>query len=260
MRTSMMALALLACAGAAPAAIVYTGTTYTENFDSLPGVTVAPAPFSATIGLQFPLNAHGVAEWQVAKIAGTGTTAMGLLASEGSSNSGGIHSLGAVGSGERALGLLASGTNVPGMGVEITNGTAFVVTDATITFNREVWRTSTSTLNRMLFSFGTSGGTITSTNFLTDATMTLNPSGDLVGLPFVATNGAIPVDSLAVVVNLTGLSIAPGSSLFLRWTDFNDVGNDSSIGIDDFTLVMTPAPGAAVLMGMGALVAMRRRR
>lgn len=260
MRISITALALLTCAGAAQAGIVYIGGIYSENFDGLPTVTVSPAPFSATIGQQFPMNAHGVAGWDVAKIAGTGTGAMGLLASEGSNNSGGIHSLGAVGSGERALGLLASGTNVPGFGVEISNATAFVVTDATITFNREVWRSSTSTQNIMLFAWGTSGGTITSTNFLTDASMTLDATGNLVGLAPVVTNGAIAVNSLGVVVNLSGLSIAPGSSLFLRWTDTNDVGNDSSIGIDDFTLTMTPAPGAAVLMGMGALVAMRRRR
>lgn len=260
MRIHMAALAMVACAGSASAGVLYTGGLYTENFDGLPSTSPSPSPFSSTIGQQFSLNAHGVAEWQVAKIAGTGTTAMPFIATDGSSATGGIHSLGAAGSGERALGLLASGTNIAAIGVEIINGLSFTVTDVSFTFNREVWRSSTSTQNIMLFAWGVSGGSITSSNFLSDASMTPDPQGDLVGLAPVATNGPIPVNSLGVTVNLTGLSLAPGQSLFLRWSDFNDIGNDAAIGIDDFNFAMTPTPGSLALLGLGGLSLLRRRR
>ncbi len=261
MQKFIAAATIVALATSATAQISFTGPAYFEAFNGLPTAPVTPSPFSATIGQQFVLTGQGLTGWSAAKIAGTGTAAMPFGADAGTSASGAIISYGDVGSGERALGSLASGSNVPGFGLEIVNNAAYTITDVTLKFDREVWRSSTSLQNILSFAWGVSGGTITSANFLTEASMTADASGNLVGLAPVGTNGPVnPPDVLAVVVNLSGLSVAPGQSLFFRWTDANDTGNDAGIAIDNFEFSAIPAPASLALLGLGGLVALRRKR
>lgn len=266
MRT--FALTAFALAASANAAVIFTGAQYSENFDGLPMTSVSPSPFSNVVGQQFPLDPYGVNGWSVAKADGTGTGAMPFVADFGNSNSGGIHSYGLSDTdSERALGTLASGSNTPAFGIEIMNSAAFTITDVALTFDREVWRSSTSTAgvpNTALFAYGTTGDGVLASTYLTDPAMTLNPAGDLVGLAPVATNGPLngndPANSDLVVVNISGLFIAPGDSLFLRWSDFNDQGNDAGLAVDNFTFNAIPTPGAFALLGLGGLLIARRRR
>ncbi|MFZ2875698.1 MAG: hypothetical protein WAZ94_14580 [Phycisphaerales bacterium] len=257
MRAMGLLLAVGVCAPAM-ATIVYSGGTISENFDTLPIANVTGV-FSATIGTQAAIP--GLTTWSGAKIAGSGGTATNFVANDGTSNSGAMFSMGLAGNGERALGALASGSNTFAFGVDFVNGTAGVLTDVTISFTKEQWRSSTATTNVLSFAYGLSGGTITGANFLSDASLTAEANLNVQGDAFVTSNGALNPPSTALVsYTITGLNWQPGDSLFIRWSDFNDTGNDAMLGIDDFGFTATPAPGAVALLGLGGLVMSRRRR
>lgn len=256
------ALVVAALAGSASTslgALSFTGPALSENFDGLPAANVAGA-FSATIGVQNAVPS--LPEWFATKIAGTGTAATALTANDGASNSGAMFSYAAAASpADRALGTLASGSNTFAFGTEIVNNTGGVLTDVTITFDREQYRSSTTTQNVLNFAYALSGGAVTSSNYLSDAGATAFASGNVVGDPAVAANGAlVPPTTAAVSFTISGLSWAPGQSLFIRWSDFNDVGNDAGLAIDNFTFNAVPTPGSLALLGLGGLVASRRRR
>ncbi len=265
MRRGVFLLAMAAVAGPASAVFVYTGGTMLENFDGISATTVTGF-FPATVGQT--TNVTG-STFDGTRLGGTGTT-MNLNADDGSNNSGAIHSLGAVGSGERALGLLASGTHIPAIGVEIRNGTGFALGSLTVRFTQENWRTSTSTAgtpNIMTAAWGRTGGGMTAADYMVHASMTNLPVLDLVGPPPVASNG--PLDG-NLAVNQVGLNhtftfttpLAAGDSVFLRWQDFNDQGNDADLAIDNFfvTGTVVPEPATLAVLSVGALAMLRKRK
>jgi hypothetical protein len=247
---------LVAITGAAAASVSYTGTPYFENFNSL-GPAQSGA-FSSTIGVQASIP--GLPSWQGAKIAGTGSTNMNWNLSDGGANAGALYNYGVAGDTDRALGSLASGANTPAFGVEIVNNSGSTLTEFTISFEGKQFRSSTTTQNVLAFAWGLSTQGILSSNFLSSALMTADTSGDIVGQAPVATNGIIsPPASLGIVtVTITGISVAVGESIFLRWQDRDDPGNDAGLAIDNFTFV--PTPGAMAMLGLGGLLAARRRR
>ncbi len=256
------AAVLLGLVGAAmPAAgsiVLTTGLPVTETFDSLPS--------SGTTALSGVLNQHdalpGSTGFIGAKIGGSGT-ALNLVADAGTSNSGRLGSLGAVGSSERALGSLASGTTVAGFGVEIVNNTGFDMLSLQIDGFREQWRSSTSVMNVLTFASAVSGGTATSSNFMSDGSLVALASLDLVGEAPVASNGATDGNTLRVAITGTISTVVPnGASLYIRWTDVDNSGSDAALALDDMTLTPTlePEPSVAMLLGFGSILALRRRR
>lgn len=258
MKNCVALLTALAVTAPALASVSYTGGTYLENFDTLPSATVNGA-FSATIGVQSPVP--GPTGWDGAKIAGTGTTAANFIADFGDSNTGTLHSYGATGTGERALGALASGTNIMAFGLELINNSIDTFAEVTIAFDREQWRSSTTVANTLVFAYGLSGGAITSANYLSEASMSPFVAGDLVGDAPVSPNGPLPPTVVPVALTITGLTWSPGQSLFIRWSDANDGGSDAGLAVDNCQIsAIVPTPGAASLLALAGLVGLRRRR
>jgi hypothetical protein len=231
----------------------------TENFDSMP--SSGTTALNATVGTHNPIP--GLTTWEGTKTSGTGTT-LSFVADDGTNNSGRLASLGTTGSGERALGELASGSTITAFGVEIINNTGGTLTGVNLAGFREQWRSSTSssgTPNTLTFGYAVSGGSATSTNYLTDATLTGFASLDLVGEAPVASNGATDGNTLrAAVSGSLPVSIPNGGSLFIRWTDVNDQGNDAALGLDDLTITPVPEPASLALLVLGGVAALRRRR
>lgn len=274
---SLALTTLLALSGATTqAAFTYTGAAITENFD---GINVGATTTSSVNGVQFVIAGTG---FDGTRIAGAGTTANPALpfsANDGSSATGSLYSYGATGATDRALGTLSSGSNTPGFGVAITNGTGSTLSSFTLTFDREQYRSSTSatsTPNTITFAYGISGGAINASNYLTAAGLLTDSRFNLVGDAPVSTsnagNGAISPPSIIAGINGTiNLTIAAGQTLFLRFSDVDDQGNDAGLAIDNFRFTATPAagggnnavpePASVALLGLGlaGLVAARRR-
>jgi hypothetical protein len=257
---------LLVCTGAAQAAYIYSGSngTIVEDFDAMPTIAQAGV-FSATVGVQAGISGT---QFVGTKIAGTGGSATALNADTGSGNGGGLYSYGASGAPERALGSIASGSNIMGFGFELQNSSAVVITQLSVSLTLEVWRSSTSAVNVTNASFATTDSGATASNFLTATTgfTDVDPL-DLVGPAPVTTNGALngddPANQTAISFVFTGLDIGPGESFFLRWQDIDNAGSDAGLAIDGLNIgVNIPEPGAfaALLGGAGFLGLIRRKR
>src|SRR5262249_11986786 len=153
--------------------------------------------------------------------------------------SGGIYSFGATGDVDRALGALASASNSAGFGVELVNNTTTTFTDVQIAYIGEYWRSSTSQQNTL--NFGDFLGASGSTNYLSTSTGVGEAASlNLVGPAPVTTNGALngndPANQSIVNGTISNLIWAPGTSLYIRWQDNDNTGNDAGLGVDNFTL------------------------
>lgn len=253
---------LLTTANAGASIILNSLAPVSENFNTL--INTGSTPLSSVIGTQVGLG-NG---WDGAKIAGTGTTPMNFIADTGTGNSGALYSYGnAAGNPERALGAVASGSNTGAFGVEIVNNTGVAITSIFISATTEFWRSSTSssgTPNSLIFGWGLSGGSATSANYLTDAGAANVLVGlDVVGPTPVAANGALDGNLPANQGAIAGMiltTLNPGASLFIRWSDFNDQGNDAGLAIDNLNIEVTPEPSTLALLGLGAVALLRRRK
>jgi len=271
LKWTQLAVSLLAVTGAsAPlhAVISYTtsGGSISENFDSL-------AQSGATNTWTNDTTLPGWFAYR--QPVGSETAIPTYAAGTGSSTTGAIYSYGVAGVnpvGDRSLGGLASGntywgTPGPASGavagwwaVAITNNTGSTLTDFTVNFDGEQWRNGGNTsAQTMVMEYGY-GASFTSVSWTA-------PGGAFNFISLQNTSTAAALDGNAAANRTAGLggtvgaqTWSPGATLWIRWIENNDVGNDHGMGIDNWGFSAVPAPGAIALFGMGGLVASRRRR
>ncbi|KQS89293.1 T9SS type A sorting domain-containing protein [Chryseobacterium sp. Leaf394] len=216
-------LALIGLASLAFGQISLTtvGTAVTQDFDGM-GTTL-PSGFSAY------------------RASGSGTIGQSLspVVDNGSANSGGIYSVGATSSTDRALGSLASGSTVPTYGAQISNNTGVTISELAISFTEEQWRTgSSATANEVVaFSYSTNATGVDDTS----AVWTPVTSGDLTEIltsstNAAAVNGNLPANQLAKSFSITGLSVANGGSVWIRWADEDNFGSDCMLAVDNLSV------------------------
>ena len=161
----LIALIGVVCVHTVSAAYIYDGTNsgITETFDGMPTSNVNGV-FSATIGLQTAISGT---QFLGTKVAGNGPTATNLSASAGTAFTGGIYSYGVTASTDRALGVLAAASNSMGFGFELKNTSASTnISTITISFIQENWRSSTTSVNTVASSWGTTLTGATAATFL----------------------------------------------------------------------------------------------
>jgi len=138
------------------------------------------------------------------------------------------------GSTERAFGTLLSGTLTPIVGASFTNNTGATITSLDISYTGEQWRFgAVGRADELDFQYSTTAtglnvGAFTGVNALNFVA----PVQAAVG----ARDGNAVGNRAAVSATISGLSIAPGATFWIRWTDFNAAGADDGLAIDDFTL------------------------
>ena len=162
----------------------------------------------------------------------TGSSANGsYAASTGSSSVGDTYSLGAAGATERALGSLQSSSVATVFGASFQNMTALTLTELTLSYVGEQWRLGAlGRVDRLDFSYSLDGTTWVDADALDFAAPVTSGT---VG----ALDGNLPANRVPLSHTLGGLAIAPGSSFWIRWTDYPAAGADDVLGIDDFSLI-----------------------
>lgn len=246
-------------AGGAVAAVSYTGTPYAQTFDSL------PVTGNATANLW--TNDLTLPGWYLLKRAdpaanGGGAPYVtvpitGIVAGDGSSNSGAIYSFGTGENAERALGGTASGnatywgngtagpfSNTPAgwIALALTNNTAASIGSFNISFDGEQWRDgNNATQQTMVFEYGVGA------DF--DSVTWTAPGGAFDFLSPIATTTASALDGNAAANRATGLggpingvTWGVGETLWVRWIEINDAGNDHGLAIDNLTVSTGDVP------------------
>lgn len=228
------------------AQVVYTGGTYSQNFNSLPATTgsysygTGNGPFDISTS---PVNASSAGNWQIAKLAGSGAGAVQITVNAGASTTGGTHSYGTGTNADRALGTIASGTNAPVIGVVLTNDVGYTLNEITINYTGEEWRNGgNNNPDSLVFQYGIGATDILTGTFATNHNLTF------IAPVFSASPGALDgnlsVNKVAKAFTITGLTWINGQTLVLRWADANSTGSDNGLSIDDFSFSAQGTPPA----------------
>ncbi len=221
-----------------PGPITYTtiGSTYSQNFNSLPlagtylytGLGTGPFFTSAA-----PINAASTGGWQHARIVGSTVDAK-FAFDNGTANSGSTFSYGTAAAADRALGMLASGSNTNRIGAIIRNNTGSTLSYVNINYVGEQWRYGAGIVNTLTFGYQV-GGTDISTGSFTSVS----------GLDFSSpvTSGGAGIRDGNLTANRTAKTATitldspwlDGTDLVIRWEDIDNSGSDDGLGIDDFS-------------------------
>ncbi len=204
------------------------GTPYTQDFNTL--ATTGPASTLPTDWVFSETGSNANATYSV----GTG-----------SGNAGDTYSFGAAANTERAFGGLRSGSLVPTIGASFVNGTGVTVTSLVIAYTGEQWRqgvTNRGAADRLDFQYS-----LDATSLSTGTWIDVNAL-DFLSPNITATAGALDgnaaANRAAVSSSITGLSLASGATVWIRWTDFDITSSDDGLAVDDFSI--TPQAGPAV--------------
>ena len=209
--------------------ITSTATAFTQNFDGIGNTGAAILPTGFKFG---PDWSSGTSATLLCK----GTVGVGIFSG---SSSGGYYNLAngdSATSVDRAIGVLNSGgfTSPRSIMVRVTNNTGVTISDLSITFDYEKYRSGSRAFGWTFFHGATSTATIAAT------------AGDQ-AYAADANNTTIsnPPTTTSKTINLTGLSIATGNDYYLRWT-YTGVGgssNGQATGIDNFSITATGGGG-----------------
>lgn len=216
------------------AQVSVTGATYTQNFDALaPSGTNNPWTNNTTI-----------TGWYSSR-----TT---YNAGSGTSNSGSLYSFGTGTDTERALGSAASGsTATVYYGVRLKNNTTQSINSIRVKYRGEQWRNGGNASAQPLSFSWLSGATVTNiTGFDYINVAPLTFTSPVTGTTAAALDGNANFTDLDFTI--TGLSVAAGQEIMLRWEDINDGGNDHGLAIDNIDLTFTYAADtdAPVITGL----------
>lgn len=233
------------------AQVLFNGS-YTQDFNTLP-ITGNPSYAAWT-------DNSTLLGWYAAQELGT---FQGIGPTSGTGTIAALKSFGASGNTERALGSIAGDTGSIFYGIRLKNNTDETITQVTISYYGETWRqgitSGTAEYQKLLFSYSQNATGISENLFGTgvsfsnlDYTSTVL-TGTTTGTA-AAVNGNLAANRTLVTATLTlGSGWAPGTDLWLRWTDINDNGStaDAGLGIDNLSVASIPEPGTLGLLAAG---------
>jgi hypothetical protein len=254
-----LSVAIFACcvamlwANAASAAVSYTtaGSSYTQNFDTLPNtptnVSLGNTPLGWTNDNASPgAGNFSILGWNLyhttAQTEGGFDGHQRMRIGSGTSTTGAFYSFGANSSTERALGDVGASTLSPNggnlfFGLHLTNNTGQTLTGFTVSFDGEQWQSSgLPTGETMTFGYSF---TADQSTWATTGTFTSVPSLSWTAPVHTATavdgNG---VGKVAVSpVTVKNLSWADGTDLWLRWVDPQPSVTDDGMAIDNVSFL-----------------------
>ena len=207
------------------------GSAATENFSTLSNTA------GSTTNATLPTG------WYITEGGGGARDNEQYAVDTGASTTGDIYSYGAAGSTERALGELRSGTLVPLFGAKFTNNTGATITSLDVSYTGEQWRfggVHSTVPDRVDFQYSINATDLSTGTYLDANALDFNPpvTAGTAG----ALDGNAAANRTAVSSTITGLSIANGATIFIRFNDVDATGADDGLAVDDFSI--TPQAGA----------------
>ena len=213
----------------AQVSITTVGTPYTQNFDQMPS-----GPLS-TFHIM-PITGWGI--WE------KGTNANdSIRIHNGGSNAGDTYNFGTDLMTDRALGSIASGSNLPSFGCQFENATGASIGTINMSFVTEMWRngdTLVGNLDTTLFEYSLNASGLGDTSATWTAVAALNML-----TPNTTLNTTGPLDGNVVGnrANVSGsfnLNLANAAKIWIRWRDINKLNSDDGLAIDDLSVSFTP--------------------
>jgi hypothetical protein len=274
-----------AIANSANAAFSYTtaGNLYSQNFDSLASTGTANTWANDTT----------LPGWFLFRQPAASPVALTTYrASNGSDTTGAFYSFGTTAA-DRALGgigsngsagsyfnTVAAGSPAGWIAFGVTNNTGGNLTSFTFNYDGEQWRdgghstgTTPSVQQTMIvqYGFGASFGAVPSWQAAGSGFNFASPVFGATSAAGVTLNGNLAANRVAGLGGTINATWAPGTTLFIRFVELNDVNNDHALAIDNFTfsavgVAPVPEPAtvaasfAALAVGFAALRFRRRAR
>lgn len=236
------------------AAIAFHGTAYAQSFDALGPTGTAWANESTLEG------------WSLFDATGAAKTA--VLVGDGAAGTGSFYNFGTTSSQDRSLGAVASGGTTFGspavggvagwMAVAFANATGVSQPSFVLRYDGEQWRNGGSgTTQKLTVEYGY-GATFATVASWTPAGSSFEFTSPQTTATAAALDGNLPANRMAAI----GGTVTPagpwaaGTTLWIRWADVNDAGNDHGLGIDTVsfslpTTLVTP-PAAPTIAGITA--------
>lgn len=222
---ALAALALSLCAARAQVSITTLGSAVTQNFDGMGSSGTATLPTGFKIGT----------DWSTGTSATTlayGSTGAGVVT--GTSGGGVINWANGVTASatDRSLGFLNTGTFTSPRSIvfALQNNTGSTITSLTISYDYEQTRSGTRAFDWTFFHGSTSSPSTSATGG--DQSYAVEANNTTIFNPPTTTSKSFTI---------SGLSIAPGATYYLKWT-LTGVGgstNGKGIGIDNFSITAT---------------------
>lgn len=238
------------------------GSIYTQNFDILANSGSSRVPW---------IDNNTLTGWYAY---GSNEAIINYGVSTGPEG-GGIASLGLDGATDRALGTglnLTTGSYIY-FGAQFTNSSINTIENFTISYDGEQWFRSSSgptggdtlTFGYQIFNGG-NGSLTANTGWVNVNALTFTSPNNING-SFTSLNGNLEQNRVANInSSLTGVSIAPGQELWIRWTATNLAGfSDHTLAVDNLSVNFGTIPEPASISTMAGLlvlaaVANRRQR
>jgi hypothetical protein len=260
-----------------------TGSTYTQNFDSLGGSTQTNGTTNSWT------NGSTLNGWYaylqttntptpsvITVIDGTSAesdkiTDLGVNSNSTASN---YANPGSPTGTNRALGSQINSTNANPIyyAVALTNGTGTTLTSFSLSYVAELWRTTSTsgagpdpsyTLQYQIFAPGSEATDISASGWNNTSLNSSLSNGTTTTAAYV--DGTNSANQDAVSGTVSGIDWANGQELWIRWTDnYQDSGGhptNQMIGIDNVNITgMVPEPAASALLLVGLAAGSQRRR
>ena len=224
---------LVSCIGSAQFSL--TGS-YTQDFQQL-GTADLLNVTGGDLG-----NVHpALAGWFFKESGPAANTSINI--SDGADAQGNSYNFGTVAEADRSLGGMQSGTVLPVFGFWFLNNTAASITSLSISFTGEQWRLGSSGRNdRFDFQYS-QNATLPDNGLWLDVDVLDFTAPVSSGVPR-ALDGNLAANRLMISITIPGLHIPPGTTCFMRWTDFNAAGADDGLSVDDFMIIPGFIPAA----------------
>ena len=161
----------------------------------------------------------------------------GVSNGSGGTLSGNTYSFGTTGSSERAFGSLFSGSLTPRIGARLQNASGAPLTEIAISYTGEQWRlgvASRSQPDRLDFYFSTNATSLLDGNAHWTHIEALSFTSPVTSGTIGALDGNLPANQTLISGTISGFTLQPGESLWIRWNDIDGPnGADDGLAIDD---------------------------